>query len=99
MNCKWGLQAAWVAIAGLLVAGCDGKAKTGDGAPPPAKVEKEQDVNVIQVDHPEQFPLVKVAEYTTTSRLNVTGTVSPDISRTGPGTSLALGGVGALREG
>jgi len=39
MNCKWGLQAAWVAIAGLLVAGCDGKAKTGDGAPPPAKVE------------------------------------------------------------
>ena len=97
MNCKWGLQATWVAIAGLLVAGCDGKAKTGDGAPPPAKVEKEQDVNVIQVDHPEQFPLVKVVEYTTTSRLNVTGTVSPDISRTVPVISLATGRVVEIR--
>ena len=97
MNGKWGLQAAWVAIAGLLVVGCDGKAKTGDGAPPPAKVEKEQDVNVIQVEHPEQFPLVKVAEYTTTSRLNVTGTVSPDISRTVPVISLATGRVVEIR--
>jgi len=49
------------------------------------------------VDHPEQFPLVKVAEYTTTSRLNVTGTVSPDISRTVPVISLATGRVVEIR--
>src|SRR5215468_224924 len=97
MNCKWGLQAAWVAIAGLLVAGCDGKAKTGDGAPPPARVEREQDVNLLQVDHPEQFPLVKAVEHATTSRLNVTGTVSPDISRTVPVISLATGRVVEIR--
>src|SRR5215469_5695267 len=93
MNCKRALVVTFAAFSGLLIAGCDGKAKTGDGAPPPAKVEREQDVNLLQVDHPEQFPLVKAVEHTTTSRLNVTGTVSPDISRTVPVISLATGQV------
>jgi cobalt-zinc-cadmium efflux system membrane fusion protein len=97
MNGKWALQAALAAFGSLLVAGCDGKAKTGEGAPPPAKVEKEQDVYLIQVDHPEQFPVVKVVEYTTTATLNVTGTVSPDISRTVPVISLATGRVVEIR--
>jgi len=87
----------FAAFSGLLVAGCDGKAKTGDGAPPPVRVEREQDVNLLQVDHPEQFPLVKAVEHTTTSRLNVTGTVSPDISRTVPVISLATGRVVEIR--
>ena len=73
MNCKRALVVTFAAVSGLLVAGCDGKAKTGDGAPPPAKVEREQDVNLLQVDRPEQFPLVKAVEHTTTSTLNVTG--------------------------
>jgi cobalt-zinc-cadmium efflux system membrane fusion protein len=97
MNCKRALVVTFAAFSGLLVAGCDGKAKTGDGAPPPARVEREQDVNLLQVDHPEQFPLVQAVEHTTTSRLNVTGTVSPDISRTVPVISLATGRVVEIR--
>ena len=97
MNCKRALVVTFAAVSGLLVAGCDGKAKTGDGAPPPARVEREQDVNLLQVDHPEQFPLVKAVGHTTTSRLNVTGTVSPDISRTVPVISLATGRVVEIR--
>ena len=76
-----------------LAGGCGGKAETGNGAPPPAKVEKEGDVNLLQVDHPEQFPLVKATEYFTVSSLKATGVVSPDVSRTVPVISLASGRV------
>jgi cobalt-zinc-cadmium efflux system membrane fusion protein len=60
-------------------------------------VEKEQDVNVVQVDHPEQFPLVTAAEYVATSKLMATGSVNPDISRTVPVISLATGRVVEIR--
>jgi cobalt-zinc-cadmium efflux system membrane fusion protein len=81
-------------VSGLLFAGC-GQSK-GDPkaeAPPPAKVESEQDLNVFQVDHPEQFPLVTVAARESASQLTVTGTVSPDISRSVPVISIATGRV------
>src|SRR6266849_2663547 len=81
-------------VLGLFVAGC-GQSK-GDPkaeAPPPVKVESEQDVNVFQVDHPEQFPLATVAAHDSTSQLTVTGTVSPDISRSVPVISIATGRV------
>jgi cobalt-zinc-cadmium efflux system membrane fusion protein len=82
-----------------LLAGCSGKAggTNNAGAPPDPKVEKEQDVSLLQVEHPEQFPLVKVTEYFATSSLSVTGTVSPDISRTVPVISLASGRVVEIR--
>ena len=78
----------------LLASGC-GQSK-GDPkaeAPPPAKVEREEDVNVVQVDHPEQFPLVVAVEHISTSELMATGAISPDISRTVPVISLAAGRV------
>ncbi len=81
-------------VLGLFVAGC-GQSK-GDPkaeAPPPVKVESEQDVNVFQVDHPEQFPLATAAAHDSTSQLTVTGTVSPDISRSVPVISIATGRV------
>jgi cobalt-zinc-cadmium efflux system membrane fusion protein len=56
-------------------------------------VEKETDVSLLQVDHPEQFPLVKATEYLAASTLSVTGVVSPDVSRTVPVISLASGRV------
>jgi cobalt-zinc-cadmium efflux system membrane fusion protein len=79
---------------GLLLAGC-GQSK-GDPkaeAPAPVKVEHEQDVNLVQVDHPEQFPLFTAVEHVSTSQLVVNGVVSPDISRTVPVISLAVGRV------
>src|SRR5579872_1831572 len=79
---------------GFLAGGCG--ASKGDPkteAPPAAKVEHEQDANVVKVDHPEQFPLFTAIEYAASSRLVATGTVSPDVSRTVPVISIATGRV------
>lgn len=80
-----------------LQAGCGGKAATGDGAPPPPKVEQETDVSLLRVEHPEQFPVVKASEFLQAPSLTVTGVVSPDVSRTVPVISLASGRVVEIR--
>lgn len=77
-------------------AGCGGKAAPG-GAPPPTKVEQETDVSLLQVEHPEQFPVVKATESLQAPSLTVTGVVSPDVSRTLPVISLASGRVVEIR--
>jgi membrane fusion protein, heavy metal efflux system len=66
-------------------------------APPPVQVEHEQDLNVIQVDRPEQFPLATAVEHDAVSQLVVTGTVAPDVARTVPVISLASGRVVDVR--
>jgi membrane fusion protein, heavy metal efflux system len=77
-----------------VVAGCSTvHGDPGAEAPPPAHVEHEQDGNMVSVDHPEQFPLFTAAEYKSSVELAVTGTVSPDVSRTVPVISLASGRV------
>src|ERR1700675_3454922 len=79
---------------GLLLAGCDeGKGDPKAEAPPAARVEHEEDVNVLRVDHPEQFPLATAAAHASASQLSATGAVSPDVSRTVPVISLAIGRV------
>jgi cobalt-zinc-cadmium efflux system membrane fusion protein len=78
-----------------LTAGCGGETK-GDPkaeAPPQTKVEHEEDVNLVQTDHPEQFPLVAATDYSSTSQIVATGTVTPDVARTVPVVSLATGRV------
>jgi len=86
------------ALAGFLAVGCGEKPLNSNaGAPPPVKVEKEQDVNLLPVDHPEQFPLVSATQYFSAPTLSVTGTVSPDVSRTVPVISLASGRVVEIR--
>src|SRR5713101_6059694 len=78
----------------VCLAGCgDRKGDRKAEAPPPASVEHEQVENVVQVDHPEQFALATAAAHESTSKLTVTGTVSPDISRTVPVISIATGRV------
>jgi len=83
-----------IPIAGLLVTAC-GEPKLGpnEGAPPTLRVEKVEDRNLFRVEHPERFALVKATEYVTTSELRVTGTITPDISRTVPVISIASGRV------
>ena len=95
MNPRLALQIGSLTIIGAFLAACGGKSQDvgNGGAPPPAKVEKEQDVNLLTVDHPDQFPLVKATEYLAAPTLSVTGTVNPDISRTVPVISLASGRV------
>src|SRR6202171_3681759 len=88
------ILAALALALGLFLAGCgEGKTDPKAEAAPPARVEREQDSDVIQVDHPEQFPTVKATERAATSQLTVTGSVTPDISRTVPVISIATGRV------
>jgi cobalt-zinc-cadmium efflux system membrane fusion protein len=84
-----------VCLSTYLLAGCSGN-KPPDPkseAPPAAVVEADTDVNLVHVDHPDQFPLVAATNYAATSTIQVTGTVNPDISRTIPVISIASGRV------
>jgi len=78
----------------LWLTGCgDHKGDAKAEAPPSVTVEREQDLNVFPVDHPEQFPLVTAVSHESTSQLTVTGTVAPDITRSVPVISIATGRV------
>ncbi len=77
----------------MMLLGCGDKKDADGGAPPPAKVEKEKDASLVQVEHAEQFPLFKAVEYQTAPTLTVTGVVTPDVSRTVPVISIATGRV------
>jgi len=81
-------------LVALSFTGCSGgKSDPQAEAPPPLKVERVEDRNVFQVDHPERFQLTQAAEHVATPQLRVTGTVTPDISRAVPVISIATGRV------
>jgi len=77
----------------VLLAGCGAKATVDPRAeaPPPAVVEQDQDVNLVKVDHPEQFPVATATAREAAPELHVTGVISPDVSRNVPVISLASG--------
>ena len=81
----------------LVVASCDKKAAATEGGagtgPAPATVVRDVDTSNFKVEHPEQFPLVAAGEHVASDELNVTGTVTPDVSRQVPVPSLATGRV------
>ena len=84
----------FLVVASLWAEGC-GQSK-GDPkaeAPPATNVERGQDDSLVQVDHPEQFPLATATARESTSQLTVTGTVAPDVSRSVPVISIATGRV------
>ena len=97
MSRKLGYLFALLPTCAVILAGCGGNAASGGGAPPQAKVEQETDVSLLQVEHPEQFPIVKATESLQAPSLTVTGVVSPDVSRTVPVISLASGRVVEIR--
>jgi len=79
-------------VASLAISGCRSENVHADTeAPPPAKVVQDFDADLFSVDHPDNFPLVAVVEHRAPTKLAVTGTVNPDISRTVPVISLASG--------
>jgi cobalt-zinc-cadmium efflux system membrane fusion protein len=84
--------------ASLILSGCKGRQVDASAeAPPPAQVEHEQDGGAFTVDHPEQFALATAGEYEAAPELNVTGSVSPDVSRNIPVISIASGRVVEIR--
>jgi cobalt-zinc-cadmium efflux system membrane fusion protein len=101
MNAR-NLVNAWLVVSitalMLTLAGCGtahGDAKAEE--PSPGTVVADVDVSLFAVDHPEQFPLATATALATTPELVVTGTVSPDVTRTVPVISLASGRVVAIR--
>src|ERR1700694_315307 len=89
----FGTMALFFSVGGFL-AGCGvGKGDPRAEPPPPAKVEHEEDVNVVRVDHPEQFPLATAAAHVSTSQLSATGTVTRESSSTLRVISIATGRV------
>src|SRR5262249_5794898 len=76
--------------------GCERKVTAQNSAsagagPVPTIVGTDLDSNHFKVDHPEQFPLATAVEHIATPELNVTGAVSPDVSRQVPVPSPATG--------
>jgi cobalt-zinc-cadmium efflux system membrane fusion protein len=79
---------------GLLESGCqqpqiDPKAE----APPALNVQHVGSGNFFTVDRPERFRLTRAVAQVARPKLDVTGTVNPDVSRTIPVISLASGRV------
>lgn len=77
----------------FLLAGCGGKGtvQAAGTGPVAGTVEPDLDPDNFKVDHPEQFPLATAGEHVAAPELNVTGVVSPDVSRQVPVPSLATG--------
>jgi cobalt-zinc-cadmium efflux system membrane fusion protein len=88
------MMATLCLLVSVTLVGCkEGKADEKAEAPPKAVVVPDADANNFKVEHPEQFTLATAGQYTAAPELNVTGVVSPDISRTVPVISLATGKV------
>jgi len=84
-------------LAACLLAGCGTKDNVAAEAPPPATVVPGLDVTHFSVDHPERYPVATAAQSEVPSKLVVTGSVYPDISRTVPVVTLASGRVVDIR--
>ena len=92
---RFGGALAWVVL--CLATGCHSTASDPNReAPPAASVQPDADPSLVQVKNPDAFTLAAVASYEAPSRLNATGTVNPDVSRTIPVISIASGRVVAI---
>ena len=90
------LEATLFVALGLLVTGCNREVAAqesviAEAAPPPVTVVPDMDADNFKIDHPDQFPLSTAGEHIAAPELNVTGVVSPDVSRQVPVPSLATG--------
>jgi hypothetical protein len=89
MNRTFLLEASLCLCVILSTAACGRRvaaasALDGDTGPHPATVQPDMDANNFTVDHPERCPLATAGEYVASPELNVTGVVSPDVSRQVP---------------
>src|ERR1700677_4047702 len=77
----------------LSLTACGKQFDPAAGAPPAAQQTTAGDMSLVTVDKPDQFPLVVAERIDVPTRLDVTGTVNPDIAREVPVISLASGRV------
>ena len=78
-----------------ILAGCGSKGSPNPSAmaPPPANVVEEPDLNIVKVDRPERFALVSAGSVEERPEIHAVGTVTPDVEKSIPVTSLASGRV------
>jgi cobalt-zinc-cadmium efflux system membrane fusion protein len=81
----------------LALAGCGNKFNPASGEAQQAQVTQTGDAGLISVQDPNQFLLVAAGRVDTPSKLDVTGSVFPDIDRELPVISLASGRVVDIR--
>jgi cobalt-zinc-cadmium efflux system membrane fusion protein len=95
MNCKIVMKSFLCAGASFLLLSCGPKEQADPAAeaPPAAKVVEQQDVNVIDVEHPDRFALATATAAKRQPTLTVNGSIAPDVARTVPVISLASGRV------
>jgi cobalt-zinc-cadmium efflux system membrane fusion protein len=93
MNRLYIVEIGLCAALALSTAACGKHVQAQSELPGPqsSTVVPDLDTSNFQVDHPEQFPLAAAGEYLAAPELNVTGVVSPDVSRQVPVPSLASG--------
>jgi cobalt-zinc-cadmium efflux system membrane fusion protein len=84
-------------VACLSLTACGKQFDPAAGAPPAAQSTTTGDMSLVTVDKPDQFPLVQAEQIDVPTRLDVTGSVNPDIAREVPVISLASGRVVDIR--
>ena len=95
---NFSLTIAAICLSGCLaLAGCKGKFDPASGEAQQAQVTPTGDAGLISVQDPNQFPLVTAGRVNTPTKLDVTGSVFPDIDRELPVISLASGRVVDIR--
>ncbi len=77
----------------LSLTACEKKFDPAAGSAPPADVTETSNMGLVTVEKPDQFSLVRANRVEAPARLNVTGSVNPDIAREVPVISLASGRV------
>ncbi len=91
------LQIAACMAACLVMTSCEKKFDPASGAPPSPQVIDQSNAGRVTVDHPEQFPIVAADSISAPDKLDVTGSVNPDVSREIPVISLASGRIVDIR--
>jgi len=91
-------KATWLMAGMVCLAGCKHASSPGGEAPQTIPVV-HSNPDVVHVDGANRFPVVYASTKDVVSKLEVTGSVSPDISRELPVLSLANGRVVALHVG
>ncbi len=87
------LKAIWLLAAALAVSGCGKKFDPSSGAASPSQVTETGDSGLVSVENPQQYPLVAAESLREPDKIDVTGSVTPDVSREVPVISLANGRV------
>ena len=90
-------RSACFLTAWLALTGCKKKFDPASGAASPAQVVETGNAGLVTVDHPEQYPTVAADRIDEPDKLDVTGSVFPDISREIPVISMANGRVVNIR--